>query len=88
MLGFPAVAEFAGTERPEDWGSIYLGDTFMQVRGDRAADFISGGGKADVKEMFSHMLSAVRRGDLNKLGSLTLIMREFGQEALWIGSVS
>ena len=56
--------------------------------GDRAADFISGSGKADVKEMFSHMLSAVRRGDLNKLGSLTLIMREFGQEALWIGSVS
>ena len=35
MLGFPAVAEFAGTERPEDWGSIYLGDTFMQVRGDQ-----------------------------------------------------
>ena len=39
MLGFPAIAEFAGTERPEDWGSIYLGDTFMQVRGDRASRF-------------------------------------------------
>ena len=46
MLGFPAVAEFAGTERPEDWGSIYLGDTFMQVRGDRASHFPRARGKA------------------------------------------